>query len=248
MSRTAVATDIYNDGTYLARNPHWHAQDSEWKALHLFSLLDDRVLATMVRGGLAVAEIGCGLGGVLAELSRLLEGRGVACRSVGYDISAFAVTEAARRHPEIEFRLCDFLATHDRYDLGLMVDLLEHVEDPMAMLKDARKRLGWILLHIPLDDHLCGRALHPEGWYGYLEKDRGHIHYFTRARALNLLRSSGLRILRWKYTPWGIELYRPGGGRSASLVRVLRVVGMRIAPNVCVRVLGGASLACFCET
>jgi len=240
--------DIYSDGTYAARNPSWHSEDSPWKAAHLFSLLDSAALDEMRRHGLTVAEIGCGYGGVLGNLCKLLEDQGIPCQATGYDIAPAALVELARRHPSIRPVQATLPAEGEFFDLGLMVDILEHLDDPATTLARAHQHFQWVLLHIPLDENWLGRAKRPGHYYQYLREDRGHIHYYTKTSALALLHGAGLKVMRWKFTPWGTELYRPGGGRSDPVVRVLRAAGMCTWPALAVRVLGGASLACLCAT
>lgn len=239
---------MYANGTYLARNPDWHSEDSEWKAAHLWSVLDSQTRAEMKRRVVRVVEVGCGYGGVLAGFCARQRAHGVTCIATGYDISPHAVSEAARQHPDIQFLCQDFLKTAENYYVGLLVDLLEHLDDPALFLRCSRRRFRLLLVHLPLDENWYGKALYPGRYYEYLREDRGHIHYFTKAMAFRLLASAGLRLARWKYTPWGLERYESGGGRSAPVVRMLRSVGMSVCPDLTVRVLGGASLACLCHT
>jgi hypothetical protein len=243
-----VSPNIYNDSTYLAKNPEWHAKDSDWKAHHLYSLLDESKSILMRSPSIGIAEVGCGVGGVLASLVSRLQARGIACEAVGYDISAWAIAEASRRHPNLRFINRDFLAGTEIYDLGLIVDVLEHMENPRPFLASAASRFRHMLLHIPLDENWFGRAYYRGAYIEYLKEDRGHLHYFTKKSALTLLRDSSLKIKRYKYTFWGVELQESGGGRIASLLRVFRGIGFRVCPGWAVRVLGGASLACLCAT
>lgn len=243
-----MTDSIYNNGTYAAGNPGWHSQDSDWKASHLYSLFRASILEILGQREMSIVEVGCGYGGVISAFTRLLGADGVRCRAMGCDIAAHAVEEASKRHPEVQFVIGDLSSMPERCDLGLIVDLLEHLEDPVAFLTNARTRFTWTVFHIPLDEHWYGKAYRPGHYYQYLKEDRGHIHYFTKASAFQLLHDTGFRVVRWKYTPWGLELYRPGGSRSAPVVRLLRASGMRLCPDLCVRVLGGASLACLCVT
>ncbi len=71
--------EIYEDGTYLARNPTWHEQDSAWKASHIARLIQRNDLRPST-----VCEVGCGAGEILNQLSVML---GQAMRFWGYEIS-----------------------------------------------------------------------------------------------------------------------------------------------------------------
>ena len=228
-----MTDSIYSNGTYAARNPGWHSQDSDWKASHLYSLLKTGMLEMPCHQEMSLVEVGCGYGGVISAFARLLRAYGIRFRAMGCDIAAHAVEEASKRHPEVQFVIGDLSSMPERCDLGLVVDLLEHLEDPVAFLTNARTRFTWTVFHIPLDEHWNGKAYRPGHYYQYLKEDRGHIHYFTKASAFQLLRDTGFRVVRWKYTPWGLELYRPGGSRSAPVVRLLRATGMRLCPDLC---------------
>ena len=61
-------------------------------------------------------------------------------RGLGIDLSEAMVKEASKRHPELEFRVGDgeSLALDETFDVILLVDLLGHVLDVEAMLKQLR--------------------------------------------------------------------------------------------------------------
>jgi len=245
---TTNAPTIYDDGTYLSTNPDWHSQDSDWKAQQLMSLFDSRILSALRRSGTTIAEIGCGYGGVLAAAKEWLGTQCIRCEATGYDISKIACAEASRRHADIRIVCGEFPAAHETYDLIILADVLEHVAGPGQLLRSASKRCRFLLLHIPLEANLYVRLLHGADYRSWLRHDRGHIHLFTKDSAIRLICSARAKILSWKYTTWGLDLYLPGTGRSAPVVRFLRSVGMPCCPDVTVRVLGGASLGCLCKT
>jgi SAM-dependent methyltransferase len=237
---------IYNDGTYCAHFPGWHSRDSEWKSAHLFSLLDEDSLREMRQRVMTIAEIGCGFGGVLADLVLRLEKAGVCCAATGYDIARDAIAEAAKRYPRHRFIHGEFASHNEKYDLGLFVDVIEHLDNPGAFLKEVTQCFRWVLLHIPLDENWFGRAYRPGWYYQFLRKDRGHLHYFTKTSALRFLTEVGLRIVAWKYTFKSVELQGMGAGKIAPFLKLGRSISYRLFPDMGVRFLGGASLACYC--
>ena len=92
-----------------------------------------RYLRFLVPEGLRVLEIGCGLGDQLAALKPR--------RGVGIDLSEAMVKEASKRHPELEFLVGDgeALALDETFDVILLVDLVGHVLDVEATLRQLRR-------------------------------------------------------------------------------------------------------------
>ena len=74
-----MESTIYSDGTYLANNRGWHADDSAWKANHIASLLGRNAVVPRT-----LCEIGCGAGEILRSLAARLD---PSTRFFGYDIS-----------------------------------------------------------------------------------------------------------------------------------------------------------------
>ena len=125
--------NIYTSGEYRWRHQTWHAEDSAWKARHIYNIIRHNNII-----GKKVAEIGCGAGGVLSGLFFLMD-KEIEC--YGYDISPQAI-ELARRDERISFQTGDLLsADNDEYfDILLIIDVLEHIPDYMAFLQKCRRK------------------------------------------------------------------------------------------------------------
>jgi 2-polyprenyl-3-methyl-5-hydroxy-6-metoxy-1,4-benzoquinol methylase len=83
--------------------------------------------------GASVLEIGCGTGTLLAALSP--------ARGVGVDISTRMVKFAAAKHPSLSFRVADAESfdSGETFDFVIVPDVVEHLSDPQAMFRSARK-------------------------------------------------------------------------------------------------------------
>jgi hypothetical protein len=228
-----IVSKSYIDGRYIANNPDWHVGDSPWKAR--------QVLAMLARHGLnpkTVCEVGCGAGEIVAQLHRQMPPD---VQFTAFEVSPQAHALCLSRQAErLDYRMGDAFAAGEHYDLALMMDVVEHVEDCYAFLRKLRGMADYKLMHIPLD--LSAYAVvGPALMRG--RRTLGHLHYFTRATALALLAETGYDVVDCCYTFGAI--HSPGQrGRSwpATALRLLRHAAYFVNKELSVRLLGGASL------
>ena len=225
-------TGFYTDGGYLAQNPTWHEEDSPWKAEQILRMIHRNQLEPRT-----VCEIGCGAGEILVQLKRQLADN---AEFRGYDISPQAHALASQREDErLHFRLGNLIdEPHESFDLILIVDLLEHLEDYLGFLRKLRPRAGHTIFHIPLDlsayTVLRGHPILD------LRSSVGHIHYFTRDTALAALRDTGYEVLDWFYSPDDKPLREMP--LKQKMLASLRRGLFKLSPDFAVRMLGGRSL------
>ncbi len=101
-----------------------------------------------------------------------------------------------------------------KYDLILLLDVLEHIENPKNFLENLLTKLspsGKLLLSVPNVAFLLTRLQLLFGNFNYTQKgilDRTHLRFFTKKTILNLLQNiPRLRILSTKVSSVPIELF-----------------------------------------
>ena len=220
----------YADGAYLAANPSWHEEDGEWKAQRIYELLQGTGAAAPV----SVAEVGCGTGGILRALQRLLPAEAVLS---GYDIAPAAI-ERARRHANERLSYhCEDIARAGRtFDLLLCVDVFEHLEDPFSFLRSIRAVAPRVVFNIPLEMHVAGILINHPLW---TRRQFGHLHYYTAALAFETLRECGYQVTAHRYVSRLMDLPRSASEWIFWLPR--RLVALA-SPELSARLLGGTSL------
>jgi trans-aconitate methyltransferase len=227
--------DVYRDGSYLADNPTWHEEDSAWKAAHIHALLERHSLSPR-----DIAEVGCGGGLILVELSRAFPQADL----TGYEISPQAFARCvSRASPRVRFRHEDLLATDDRHELLLAMDVVEHVDDYVGFLRGLRRHGERFVIQIPLD--LSVQTVLRASPILHTRRKVGHLHYFSKETALETLRYAGLEVLDWRYTHAAI--HAPGRSRKSRLVGWLRALALKIHADMAVRLLGGSSILVLCR-
>jgi SAM-dependent methyltransferase len=222
---------IYLDGEYLAKNPGWHVEESLWKAKQILRMLQRCHVTPKT-----VCDVGCGAGEVLKQLQESLDGE---CLFWGYEISpqAFEMCRS-RANQRLEFKLADICQEKDIYvDLLLVLDVIEHVENYFAFLRNLRSKAFYKIFHIPLD--LCAQTVSRQN--GILKRRNlyAHIHYFTKETALRTLEDTGYTVRDYFYTPRMIDLPID---RLQKILKFPRRIGFALHPDLTVRLFGGFSL------
>lgn len=219
---------IYEDGTYLAAQPDWHCEDSPWKAAQAARMLRKHNVAFG-----SLADVGCGAGGVLDCLSREFPD----ARLAGFDVSPDASSFWRAHQNRVEYRQADFLALDERFDVLLLLDVFEHIEDYLGFLKRLSGRAEFFLFHIPLDISLLGLL---RGLPLRFRAEVGHLHYFWKESALATLKDGGYQVVDWAYTHHSEVL--PQDKLLTKAVTFLRKALFRVSPDLSALILGGFSM------
>jgi len=221
----------YRGADYLRKNPSWDSEDSPWKA----GKVRDLLAAHGLQPG-SIVDVGCGAGFVLAEMKHAYP----AARLSGYDIAPDAERFwASHRASGIELAVGDFTATPtQRYDVLLALDVLEHLQDPVAFLARIKGCAKHYVFHIPLD--LSAISVLRESPLLYSRRKVGHLHYYTKELALALLADCGYDVIEARYT--GAAFTAPQRTWAARITGPARHLAFALSKDWGVRLLGGETL------
>jgi SAM-dependent methyltransferase len=96
------------------------------------------------------------------------------------------------------------------YDCIVCADVLEHLADPLTVLKQLLRVAtddAYFIISLPNIAHIAVRLMLLAGRFPKMDRgplDRTHLHFFTRKTATDLLHAAGLRVERTSAT--GIPL------------------------------------------
>jgi hypothetical protein len=223
---------MYVDGDYLKNNPTWDVEDAPWKADLIFHMIQKHHLDPKT-----ICEIGCGCGEILRQLQLKLP---ATTKFTGYEISPQAYELCKERsNNRLSFFLKNYYDDQDNsYDLILLIDLIEHLEDYFQFLRDIKVKSQYKILHIPLEMFVLA-VLHQQFLLGQ-KKKVGHLHFFSKDMVLEMLRDIGYEIIDYSYTA-GYSLPRNYGFRD-RLLKIPRQFLFPLVPDFTVRIFGGYSL------
>jgi 2-polyprenyl-3-methyl-5-hydroxy-6-metoxy-1,4-benzoquinol methylase len=103
----------------------------------------------------------------------------------------------------------------NEFDYILLADVLEHLRDPVALLRrlvPCLKGGGELIISIPNIAHLFIRLSLLAGRFEYQERgilDRTHLRFFTLASMTRMINDASCRVLELKPTPAPVQLVAP---------------------------------------
>lgn len=228
-----MANKIYTEvnGEYLQNNPTWHIEDSPWKAKQILKMLSRNPINPK-----SIVEIGCGAGEIINQLHQTMPND---VSFTGYDISGDAIGLAKQREKErLKFEHFNFLEINSKFDLLLVMDVIEHVDDYLGFLKQCKSKAKNTIFHIPLDMTVM------RVWKNSIiakRKSVGHLHYFMKETAIATLVDSGYEIVDFFYTEEFINLSTRKTIKE-KIMFLLHKSMYKINKDFSVRIFGGVSL------
>jgi SAM-dependent methyltransferase len=172
-----------------------------------------------------VLDVGCSDGG-FAHLTR----------QQGHHVTGVDLIE----HPEVNDRVDAFHAVdlnaglpHDlpsQFDAIVAGDVLEHVIDPLQLLRSLGDRLapgGEVLVSVPNFGHWYPRTRVAVGRFDYDQRgplDQGHVRFFTRRSFERLIDEAGMRVVERVTVGSPVDVLERGGA-SPRVQRMAERIG-----------------------
>ena len=196
-----LKSEVYNEGYFDAEKGygiedlHGRAKvESFRRAAALFDLIEKQT-----RRGAAL-DVGCAAGFFLEEAAR----RG--WEPHGIEISDYAAAQA-REKSGFDILTGDFVQLdipENRFDLILMLDVIEHLTSPVKGLQKAYRSLkpgGLLVVETPNYESAPSKVLGVE--WGLIAPEH-HLFYFTPETLKRALGRSGLEIASLTFPRWGL--------------------------------------------
>jgi trans-aconitate methyltransferase len=206
------STEFYNEGWHRWDDMKVFGPSARHTRRFIFSLMDGLSFQT-------VLDAGCGTGVLLRHISEAYPH----VRLSGTEYAAEGLGFARQRLPRAEFHELDLSreTLPGKFDLVVCIDVLEHIPDDRAALKNLRAMTaGHMILSVPL-----GKLFQAE-----VER-MGHVHGYTRTELESTLRETGFGIVR--AIQWGFPFYNihrrmanlmPAGTSTGSFSRRKKLI------------------------
>jgi 2-polyprenyl-3-methyl-5-hydroxy-6-metoxy-1,4-benzoquinol methylase len=206
---------------YPANYYSFHGNDGHSIAQRIKQVLDHRTFAALTRdvkgASLAALDVGGGSGWLLDDLKRA-EPRVV--RTAVVDIDPRAEEIARANGHAYYLTTFENFRTSERFDVILMLNLIEHVTDPMRVLRKAKELLqpgGRIWIKTPNFDALDARLFKDRSWGGF--HTPRHFVLFTKDSLVRHCEAAGFKVAHCSYTQ-GAPFW------TVSMINELRKLGL----------------------
>jgi 2-polyprenyl-3-methyl-5-hydroxy-6-metoxy-1,4-benzoquinol methylase len=209
----------------------------------LYNLRVSRWARLKPLGG-SVLEIGCGAGLMLAAFKR----RGWRVLGIERNEAAAEIGRNSRRIEIVTSPVAE-LSPAAQFDLIVMFQVLEHIADPVGLLRECTKRLapgGHLVANVP--NFSSWQSTWSGARWFHLDVPR-HLNHFTPATLEAVLERAGLRITRLSFVSlehdpygWVESALNRMSGRRNVLTRFLMGLD-RIGPGVLLSFVVAAALS-----
>ena len=82
------------------------------------------------------------------------------------------------------------------FDLGILSHVIEHVNDPAMLIKEALRTCKYVVVEVPLDVNLSNTIYNKVTKADQLNNSSGHIQFFTKSSFRQLVKDSGGLIIK----------------------------------------------------
>jgi 2-polyprenyl-3-methyl-5-hydroxy-6-metoxy-1,4-benzoquinol methylase len=180
-----------------------------------------------------ILDVGCS-GGLLSELMR---DRGHHVTGIDY----LEIPDIRKRvdvffQADLEQGIPDEVGSG--YDVAIAADVLEHLRNSDALLRDMGARLnegGKVLISVPNFGHWYPRLRTVLGIFDYDQRgilDKTHVRFFTRRSLLRMIKKNGFKVNRMEMTGLPVDVVSGKRSLVKRLVLAIDAALVRLRPTL----------------
>jgi ubiquinone/menaquinone biosynthesis C-methylase UbiE len=183
-------TDIYNDNSYLEKNPSLHTEDSKFKFQNIKRFLSS---IEVKNNRIKILDIGGGAGIIGKLVLEHFQESGIVVSFHSLDLSTQMLKIQLKNNPQIKKIInCSINeCPKSNYDLVLMIDVIEHIEEKEDSAKILNKLGKNIIYNIPIEINFFDILKYLKSFFRYYKRQKkrwGHIHFFSFTSSQSFLK------------------------------------------------------------
>lgn len=230
---------------------------AQYKALYLWKLYGNTLLKGLNSKIETYADIGGCFGfGANAMAFHISKSQGFYPKTKVFEIASDFVEVGKLLFPYVDFvqaNIMEWTGEPQVFDLMTVVDVIEHIPDPIPFLSEIAKRCKFALLKTPMEARGDWFGAKPPENTGSKHPD-GHVNFFTPKTYLKLLDTCGMKVVKGKFTyrfvPFGCDkVLFPEEDYKKPLKRKLYVTVPYFVPSSFLRgLIGRGEYVCLVQS
>ena len=201
-------------------------QISEWRQLGAIPKVKNIITLCQEYAHTKVIEIGCGDGVILKNLAEA----GFGQKLYGLEISSSAL-KVLKQQKIDSLEECQLFNGYripyndQEFDLAILTHVIEHVEYPRELLKEAARVSNYLFIEVPLENT----------WRlpkDFIPDDVGHINFYSEKTIRRLVQTCGLTVLKQIVTNPSQMTYEYQSGKKGALKYLIRQAALQTIPVV----------------
>lgn len=158
-----LSSGLYATNEYVIKNPSLHEEDSPWKVSKVIPLVDKFI--TEFNGPVInLLDVGGGAGLILNLTSDYIRRRyKIKVDKIALDLSPQMLVIQKNANPDLTESINEDIRKTSigdkKMDLALMIDILEHIQNPQEALVEVSRISKFIILKAPLENNLFVKTL-----------------------------------------------------------------------------------------
>ncbi len=197
--------NIYTSGEYIRNNPTLDVEDTTWKLEKILPALNNFIKDYRVKD-IKLLDVGGGAGLILKGVSDYLKEKDINVEKYALDPSKEMLLRQKENNPDLE-AVCEGSIErtpfkNKEFDLVLMVDVLEHVPDTTAALRELSRISKYVIFKVPLEDNIYYNMLNfikRGGLRRYIINKVGHINSYNVVRLRDEISAHTGQILCYSF-------------------------------------------------
>lgn len=215
--------DDYDDYFYSTEG------ELEWRRLSSIDKTKNIIALCSAVAHKNILEIGCGDGAILKRLSELQFGESL----YGLEVSptAIALTNEKSIDSLTECKPFDgynIPYKDNTFDLAILTHVVEHVEYPRRLLREAGRIADFIFIEIPLEDNYRLKK-------NYVYDKVGHINVYSPKTIRWLVQTCGFEVLQQMVTIPCYAVFQRQLGKKALLAYPALKAALQLLPRAATR-------------
>ena len=241
--------ELYSTDEYISKNPSLHEVDSPWKIDKIIPLVDE-MINLCHKKQMNLLDVGGGAGLILKEVSSYIERTyGVHVDKYALDLSPGMLKIQVKNNPDAKALNEDIRKTslsNKEIDLVLMIDVLEHVPNPIKALEELTRISKMAIFKVPLDNNVLSNTrsiiTHGKSRKQSIESI-GHINSYNFNSLRHQIETNGGRILNSYFTNvfdyfLSSNHYAPKMNNKSKAVNCVASYTFKISPSSCSYLFG----------